>query len=167
MTCLGTGTRQKQLENVSRSPGRRQSWTRLDNDGSDHRRQYILDTISDYGPCRMGRSCHCSWERNLEVGMQRPLPGALQTLPPVTGVLWLLRVYLSSFWQYVQNDCTENTLDLLYVEVTEVDWILESGVVSSGPVVGRTQLSAERMAFLGSLVPLLVFLQEPSVYTGS
>ena len=99
--------------------------------------------------------------------MQRPLPGTLQTLPSVTGVLWLLRVYLSSFWQYVQNDCTENTLDLLYVEVTEVDWILESGVVSSGPVVGRTQLSAERMAFLGSLVPLLVFLQEPSVYTRS
>ena len=99
--------------------------------------------------------------------MQRPLPGAPRTLLPVTGVLWLPRVYLSSFWQYVQNDCTENTLDLKYVEVTEVDWIPESGVVSSGPVVGYTRLSAARMVFLGSWVPLLVFPQEPSVYTGN
>ena len=65
--------------------------------------------------------------RNLEVGMQRPLPGAPQTLFPVTGILWLQQVYLSSFWQYVQNDCTENTLDLVHVAVTEVDWILEPG----------------------------------------
>ena len=72
--------------------------------------------------------------------MQRPLPGAPHTLLPVTGILWLPQVYLSSSWQYVQNDCTENTLDLMYVEVTEVDWILESGVVSSGPVVERTRL---------------------------
>ena len=81
------------------------------------------------------------------------------------GLLWLQRAYLSSFWQYVQNDCTENILDLSYVEVTEIDWILESGVVSSGPVVGRTRLSAGRMVVLGALVPLLAFLQGPSVST--
>jgi len=157
--------RQRQRENVSHSPGRRQSWTRLDNDGSDHTGQDILGSEPAYGPCRRRRFCHYSWVRTLVVGMQLPLPGAPQTLPPVTGVLWLLRVYLSSFWQYVQNDCTENTLDLLYVEVTAVDWILESGVVSSGPVVGRTQLSAGRMVVLGALVPLLALLQGPSVYT--
>ena len=70
--------------------------------------------------------------------MQRPLPDAPHTFLHVTGALWLLRAYLSSFWQYVQYDCTENILDLSYVEVTEVDWILESGVESSGPVVERT-----------------------------
>jgi len=97
--------------------------------------------------------------------MQRPLPGAPHTFLPVTGVLWLPQVYLSSFWQYVQNDCTENTLDLMYVEVTEVDWILESGVVSSGLVVERTRLSAGRMVVLGALVPQLALLQGLSVYT--
>ena len=97
--------------------------------------------------------------------MQRLLPGAPHTLLPVTGIPWLPQVYLSSSWQYVQNDCTENTLDLMYVEVTEVDWILESGVVSSGPVVGRTRLSAGRMVVLGALVLLLALLQGPSVYT--
>ena len=97
--------------------------------------------------------------------MLRPLPGFSQKLLPVTGVLWLPQVYLSSFWQYVQTDCTENTLDLMYVEVTEVDWILESGVVSSGPVVERTRLSAGHRVVLGALVPLLALLQGPSVYT--
>ena len=97
--------------------------------------------------------------------MLRPLPDAPHTFRHVTGALWLLRAYLSSFWQYVQNDCTENILDLSYVEVTEVDWILEFGVVSSGPVVGRTRLSAGRMVVLGALVLLLALLQGPSVYT--
>ena len=97
--------------------------------------------------------------------MQRPLPGAPHTLLPVTGTLWLPRVYLSSSWQYVQNDCTENTLDLTYVEVSEVDWILESGVVSSGPVFGYTRLSAGRKLVLGTLVPLQALLQGPSEYT--
>jgi len=97
--------------------------------------------------------------------MQRPLPDAPHTFLPVTGALWLLQVYLSSSWQYVQNDCTENTLDLMFVEVTEVDWILESGVVSTGPVVERTRLSAGRMVVLGALVPLLALLQGPSMYT--
>ena len=97
--------------------------------------------------------------------MQRPLPGVSQTLFPVTGILRLQWVYLSSFWQYDQNDCTENTLDLVHVEVTEVDWIFESEVVSSGSVVGCTRLSAGRMVFLGTLVPLLAFLQEPPVNT--
>ena len=91
--------------------------------------------------------------------MQQSLPGAPNTLPPVTEVPWLPRVYLSSFWQYVQNDCTENTLDLTYAEVTEVDWILESGVESSGPVVERTRLSAGRMVVLRALVPLLALLR--------
>ena len=125
----------------------------------------MLDNRADYGYCTLG-PCR-RWKWNFGVGTLRPLPGVSQTLFPVTGILRLQRVYLSSFWQYVQNDCTENTLDLNHVEVTEVDWIFESGVMSSGPVVGRTRLYAERMAFLGSLVPLLVFLQEPSVYTGS
>jgi len=97
--------------------------------------------------------------------MQRPLAGAPQTLHFVTEIPWLPRVYLSSFWQYVQNDCTENTLDLTYAEVTEVDWILESGVESSGPVVERTRLSAGRMVVHGALVPLLALLQGSSVYT--
>ena len=51
------------------------------------------------------------------------------------------------------------------MEVTEVDWIPESGVVSSGPVVERTRLSAGRIVVLGALVPLLALLQGPSVYT--
>jgi len=51
------------------------------------------------------------------------------------------------------------------VEVTEVGWIFESGVVSSGPVVGCIRLSAGRMVVLGALVPLLAFLQGPSVST--
>ena len=97
--------------------------------------------------------------------MLRPPPDAPHTFLHVTGALGLLRAYLSSFWQYVPNDCTENTLDLVYVEVTGVDWILESGVVSSGPAVDRTQLSAGRMVVLGVLVPLLVLLQGHSVYT--
>ena len=51
------------------------------------------------------------------------------------------------------------------MEVTGVDWILESGVVSSGPAVERTRLSAGRMVVLGVLVPLLALLQGPSGYT--
>ena len=51
------------------------------------------------------------------------------------------------------------------MEVTEVDWIPESGVVSSGPVVERTRLSAGRIVVLGALVLLLALLQGPSVYT--
>ena len=97
--------------------------------------------------------------------MQRPLPGAAQTLLSVTGILRLQWVYLSSFWQCDQHNCTENTLDLVHVAVTDVDWILEPGVVSSGPVVGYTRLSAGLMVFLGTLVPLLAFPLEPSVYT--
>ena len=127
VTCPGTGTRQQQLGSVFHSLGRRQSWTRLDNDGSDHPGRDILGRCSVYGRCRVRRSCHYSCVRNLDVGMQRPLPGAPQTLLPVTGILRLQRVYLSSFWQCDQNDCTEITLDLIHVEVTEVDWILKSG----------------------------------------
>jgi len=97
--------------------------------------------------------------------MQRPLPGAAQTLFPLTGILRLQRVYLSSFWQYDQNDCTKNTLDLVLVAVTEVDWTFEPGVVSSGPVVGYTRLSAGRIVFPGTLVPLLAFPQKHSVNT--
>jgi len=104
-------------------------------------------------------------EVHLGVGTLRPLPGISQKLLHVTGILRLQRVYLSSFWQYDQNDCTRNTLDLVLVAVTEVDWIFEPGMVSSGPVVGYTRLSAGRMVFLGILVPLLAFPQEPSVNT--
>ena len=136
---------------------------RPDNDGSKLPVPYILNIRAVYGSCR--QSPCGRWKWNLGVCTLRPLLGAPHTLLPVTGVLWLPQVYLSSFWQYVQNDCTENTLDLKCVEVTEVDWILESGVVSSGPVVERTRLSAGRMVVLGVLVPLLALLQGPSVYT--
>jgi len=97
--------------------------------------------------------------------MQRPLPGAAQTLLPVTGILRLQLVYLSSSWQYDQSDCTRNTLKLVHVEMTEVGSIFEPGVVSSEPVVGYTRLSAGCMVFLGTLVPLLAFPPKPSVNT--
>ena len=87
------------------------------------------------------------WVRNLEVGMQRPLLGVSQMLFPATGLLRLQWVYLHSFWQCDQHDCTGNTLDLVHVGVTEVDWTFELGVVSSGPAVGYTRLSAGRMVF--------------------
>jgi len=47
-----------------------------------------------------------SWEP------QKPLP--------VSEIPWLQRVYLNSFWQCDQHDCTENTFNLVFVEVTEV-----------------------------------------------
>ena len=97
--------------------------------------------------------------------MQRPLPGISRTLFPATGLLRLQQDYLRRAWQCDQHSCTGNTLDLVDVEVTGVDWILESGVVSSGPAVERTRLSAGRMVILGVLVPLLALLQGPSVYT--
>ena len=90
---------------------------------------------------------------------------AAQTLLFVTRILRLQLVYLSNFWQYDQNDCTRNTSDLVHVEVAEVGWIFEPGVVSSGPVVGYTRLSAECMLFVGTLVPLLAFPPEPSANT--
>jgi len=105
------------------------------------------------------------WVRNLEVGMQRPLLGVSQMLFPVLGLLRLQRVCLNSFWQCDQHDCTENTLDLVLVEVTEVGWISDLGVVSSGPVVGYTRLSAGHMVFLGPSVTLLAFPLEPHVNT--
>jgi len=83
----------------------------------------------------------------------------------VTGILRLQRVYLNSFWQCDQHDCTENTLDLVHVEVTEVGWIFEPGVVSSEPAIGYTRLSAGRMVFLGPSVTLLAFPLEPPVNT--
>ena len=103
--------------------------------------------------------------RNLEVGRQRPLPEVSPTLFPVTGILRLQRVCLNSFWQCDPNDCTENTLDLVLVEVTEVGWIFDLGVESSGPVVGYTRPSAGRMVFLGPSVTLLAFPLEPPVNT--
>jgi len=97
--------------------------------------------------------------------MQRPLPAVSQMIFPVTGILRLQRVYLNSFWQCDQHDCTENTLDLVHVEVTEVSWIFEPGVVSSGPVVGYIWLSAGRMVLLGPSVTLLAFPLESPVNT--
>ena len=87
---------------------------RLDNDGSDHPGQDILDTLSDYGPYKMRRS------HNLSDRHRRPLPGISQTLFPAPGPLRLQQVCLGSFWQRDQHDCRENTLDLVLVEVTEV-----------------------------------------------
>ena len=49
------------------------------------------------------------------------------------------------------------------MEVTEVGWIFEPGVVSSGPAVGYTRLSAGRIVFLGPSVMLLAFPLEPPV----
>jgi len=62
--------------------------------------------------------------------MQQPFLGVSQTLFPVLGLLRLQRVCLSRFWQGDQHDCTENTLDLVLVEVTEVGFIFELGVES-------------------------------------
>ena len=160
VTCLGTGTRQQRLENVFHSFGKRQSWTRLGNDVSKLPGRYILNNRAVYGSCRLGPCWRWKW--NLGVGTLRPLPGILQKLLPVTGILRLQWVYLSSFWQYDQNYCTKNSLDLVHVEVIAVDWIFEPWVVSSGPVVGCT---AGCMVFLGTLVPLLAFPLEPSVNT--
>ena len=97
--------------------------------------------------------------------MQQPFPGVSQTLSLVTGIPWLQRVYLNSFWQCDQHDCTENTLDLVLVEVTEVGRISDLGVESSGPAVGYTRLSAGRMVFFGPSVTLLAFPLEPPVNT--
>ena len=77
--------------------------------------------------------------------MQRLLPGVSQTLFAVPGFLRLQWDYLRSFWQCDQHDCTGNTLDVVLVEVTEVGWISDLGVESSGPVVGYTRLSAGRI----------------------
>jgi len=49
--------------------------------------------------------------------------------------------------------------------VTEVDWTFELGVVSSGPAVGYTRLSAGRMVFFGPSVTLLAFPLEPPMHT--
>ena len=97
--------------------------------------------------------------------MQRPIPGISQTLLPVTGIPWLQWVCLSSFWQCDPNDCTENTLHVVLVEVTEVGWISDLGVESSGPAVGHTRLYAGRIVFLGPSVALLAFPLEPPVNT--
>ena len=124
---------------------------------------YILDNRAAHGSCRLGPCWRWKWI--LGVGTLRHLPGIPEKLPLETGTLRLPRVYLSSFWQYDQNVCTRNTMDLVLVAVTEVDWIFEPGVVSAGPVVGCTRLSAGYMVFLRTLVPLLAFPREPSVNT--
>ena len=54
---------------------------------------------------------------------------------------------------------------MVLVEVTEVGGICGLGVVSSGPAVGYTRLSAERMVFFGPSVTLLAFPLEPPVNT--
>ena len=92
LTCLETGTRQQQLENVPHSPDRRQSWLRLGNDGSDLPVSYILYNPADHGFYRLDPCWRWKW--NLGVGMQQPFPGVSQTLSLVTGIPWLQQLSL-------------------------------------------------------------------------